>query len=123
MFTPVISVALGGAIGAVARFMTAQAVVRFVGVGFPLGTLVVNVIGSFLMGVAFVWLAQNAKLSPLFMTGVLGGFTTFSAFSLDAYSLYERGEALLAAVYIFGSVVLSIAALVAGIAFARGLSA
>lgn len=122
MFTPVISVALGGAFGAVARYLTAQAVVRFVGLGFPAGTLVVNAVGSFLMGLAFVFLAQNAKLSPLLMTGFLGGFTTFSAFSLDAYNLYEQGETSMAALYVVGSVVLSIAAVVAGIALARGLS-
>ncbi|MDG1738496.1 MAG: fluoride efflux transporter CrcB [Paracoccaceae bacterium] len=123
MMTPVISVALGGAFGAVARYMTGQAVVRFFGVGFPFGTLTVNIIGSLAMGMAFVLLGQNAKMSPLLMTGFLGGFTTFSAFSLDAYNLYERGETSLAIVYVTASVVMSIAALVAGIAIARGLSA
>jgi len=123
MFIPVISVALGGAFGAVARYITAQAMARFMGFGFPVGTLAVNVVGSFLMGVAFVYLSQNTKLSPLLVTGFLGGFTTFSAFSLDAFTLYERGATSLAAVYMIGSVVLSIAALVAGITLVRGLSA
>mgnify|MGYP001595600969 CR=1 FL=1 len=123
MMTPVISVALGGAFGAVTRYLTGQAVVRFVGAGFPFGTLAVNIIGSLVMGMAFVVLGQSARMSPLLMTGFLGGFTTFSAFSLDAYTLYERGETSLAIVYITASVVLSIAALVAGIAIARGLSA
>ena len=123
MMTPLFSVALGGAIGASARYLTGQALVRLGG-GFPYGTLAVNVIGSLLMGLAFVLLTQNApKWTPLFMTGILGGFTTFSAFSFDAYQLYERGQSGAAVVYVIASVILSIAALIAGIALARSLSA
>ena len=124
MMTPVISVALGGAIGATARYFTGQALVRFAGGGFPLGTLTVNVVGSFLMGIAFILLTQNApRWSPFLMTGVLGGFTTFSAFSLDAFQLYERGQSGMALGYILASVVLSIAALAAGVVIARSILA
>ena len=123
MMTPLISVAVGGALGASARYLTGQAFVRLMGVGFPWGTFAVNVIGSFAMGLAFVLLTQNGKFSPLLMTGVLGGFTTFSAFSLDAVSLYDRGEMGLAALYVIASVVLSIAALIAGIWLARSILA
>lgn len=122
MMTSLIQVALGGAIGASARYLTNVATFRFFGPGFPWGTVVVNVLGSFLMGVLVVVLAQLSgnRLAPLLMTGVLGGFTTFSAFSLDAVTLWERGEALYAFGYVAGTVSVSIAALVAGLFVARG---
>lgn len=115
-------VALGGAIGASARYLTSVAVMRGIGPGFPWATVTVNVAGSFLMGVLVVWLAEKGamRLAPFLMTGILGGFTTFSAFSLDAVALWERGELMLAAVYVAGSVVLSLVALVAGLALTRG---
>jgi fluoride exporter len=115
-------VALGGAVGASARYLTNVAVLRGIGPGFPWATVIVNVVGSFLMGVLVVWLAEKGamRLAPFLMTGILGGFTTFSAFSLDAVSLWERGEPMQAAAYIGGSVVLSVAALIAGMALTRG---
>ncbi len=115
-------VALGGAIGASARYLTNVAVLRGIGPGFPWATALVNILGSFLMGVLVVWLAERdaMRLAPFLMTGILGGFTTFSAFSLDAVALWERGEPMLAAAYVGGSVVLSLAALVAGMALTRG---
>ncbi|MEM9755170.1 MAG: CrcB family protein, partial [Pseudomonadota bacterium] len=90
----------------------------------PLGVLTVNVVGSFLMGCFIGFAAQRGftHLSPLVATGVLGGFTTFSAFSLEAVTLWERGETGLALAYVIGSVVLSIGALVLGLALARGLA-
>jgi len=120
--TSLIQVALGGAIGASARYLTNVATFRFFGPGFPWGTVVVNVLGSFLMGVLVVVLAQLSgnRFAPLLMTGVLGGFTTFSAFSLDAVTLWERGEALYAFGYVAGTVSVSIAALIAGLFVARG---
>lgn len=122
--TPLISVAIGGALGASARYLTGQVLLRSAGGGFPWGTLTVNILGSLLMGLAFVFLTQNApKWMPFLMTGVLGGFTTFSAFSLDAFQLYERGQTSAALTYVIASVVLSIAALIAGIAIARSFSA
>lgn len=119
--TPLLQVALGGALGASARYMTGIATARLLGKGFPWGTLTVNIVGSFLMGVlvvALLHLSAN-RFAPLLMTGVLGGFTTFSAFSLDAITLYERGQGALAAAYVAGSVILSLAALFAGLTLAR----
>lgn len=117
-------VALGGAVGASARYLTGAAALRLMGPGFPWGTLVVNVLGSFLMGVLVVALAQlqTTRLSPFLMTGLLGGFTTFSAFSLDAVSLWERGAVAQAVSYVAASVVLSLTALVAGLFLARSLT-
>jgi CrcB protein len=98
---------------------------RLTGPGFPWATLTVNVAGSFLMGALVVILAQYSanRLAPLLMTGVLGGFTTFSAFSLDALTLWERGQAGLAAAYVAASVVLSLSAIAAGLLAARSLFA
>ncbi len=114
-------VALGGAVGATGRYMTGLGAVRLFGHGFPWGTLVVNVGGSFLMGVLVVMLAHlgGTRLSPLLLTGLLGGFTTFSAFSLDAAVLYERGQVGAAAFYVAASVGLSLGALFLGLALAR----
>ncbi len=91
MFGTLLQVALGGAVGSMARYLTNVAVMRGLGPGFPWGTLIVNVFGSFLMGVLVVWLAEKGAMrhAPLLMTGVLGGFTTFSAFSLDAVTLWD----------------------------------
>lgn len=117
-------VALGGALGAVARYVTVTAALRALGPGFPWGTLAVNVLGSFVMGLLFVWLEARGmlRLAPLLMAGVLGGFTTFSAFSLDALKLWEAGATGAAAGYVLGSVVLSVGALVAGVALMRGIA-
>ena len=113
-------VALGGAIGASARYATGVATLRAFGPGFPWGTFVVNVLGSFLMGVLAVTMAQTGnRFAPLLMTGVLGGFTTFSAFSLDAVSLWERGQAGTAALYVASSVTLAIGGLLLGLLAAR----
>ena len=115
-------VALGGAIGAAARYLTTVGAIRFVGTGFPVATLVINVLGSCLMGVLVVLLAQKGgmRFAPFLLTGVLGGFTTFSAFSLDAVTLWQRGDGIAAAGYVMGSVVLSIGALMAGMVITRG---
>ena len=123
MFTALIQVALGGAIGAMARYLTNVGAMRLVGPGFPWGTAVVNVVGSFLMGVLVVVLMERFgnRLAPFLMTGLLGGFTTFSAFSLDAVTLWERGQGTIAALYVIGSVVLSILALFAGLALGRSM--
>jgi len=96
---------------------------RLLGAGFPFGTLTVNIVGSFLMGVLVVALAHKdaTRMAPLLMTGMLGGFTTFSAFSLDAVTIYERGQVGLAALYVAASVMLSLAALFAGLMLARGM--
>jgi fluoride exporter len=110
-----LQVALGGAIGATCRFLLAGAIGRRLGSGFPFGTLSVNVIGSFVMGLALVFVLRRPELGlqPLasfLMTGILGGFTTFSAFSLETVLLIERGRSDLAALYVLGSVAFSVGA-------------
>lgn len=116
---------LGAGLGGVARYGVNQLAVAWLGLAFPWATLAVNVVGSFLMGLcAEVIVARfggwpEARL--FLMTGVLGGFTTFSAFSLEAYALWARGEGGLAALYVGASVGLSIAALVAGLFLARAM--
>lgn len=123
MMTSLLPIAAGGAIGATGRYLTNVAVMRLVGPGFPWGTVVANLVGSFLMGALVVVLAHKGgmRYAPFLMTGVLGGYTTFSAFSLDAYTLYERGAYLEAGGYVFGSVALGLAGLVGGMAVARGV--
>lgn len=126
MMGSLFQVALGGAVGASLRYLAGVGVLRLLGHGqFPVAILSVNVLGSFLMGMFVVAAAQRGltHLSPLIMTGLLGGFTTFSAFSLEAVTLYERGAMAQAALYVGLSVVLSIAGLVAGIWVARGIFA
>jgi len=117
-------VALGGAIGSAARHLSNVSAMRLFGPGFPVATLCVNILGCFLMGVLVVVLAQKGvRAAPFVMTGILGGFTTFSAFALDSFTLYERGQVALAGAYLAGSVILSIGALVAGVLTTRGLLA
>jgi CrcB protein len=125
MFSTLLQVALGGAIGASGRYLTGVAAIRLMGPGFPWGTLVVNIVGSFVMGMIVVALGLFSanRLAPFLMTGVLGGFTTFSAFSLDALTIYERGQSGLAAAYVLASVILSLGAIVAGMALARSVFA
>jgi CrcB protein len=125
MISTTLQVALGGAIGAALRFLLGTGIVRATSSGFPYAIISVNVVGSFLMGLFVVYATQRSAthLSPFVMTGVLGGFTTFSAFSLEAYTLFERGQMGAAALYVVASVVLSIAGLVAGVMMARGLFA
>lgn len=117
-------VALGGAIGAGGRHLTSLAALRLLGPGFPLGTLFVNVSGSLLMGVIAGILAERVPIGAeglrLFIaTGILGGYTTFSAFSLETVMLWQRGQAGQAIVYVAASVSMSLAALLAGLWLAR----
>lgn len=115
-------VALGGAAGSVLRYLVTLAAGRLVGTAFPAGTLAVNVIGSFLMGALVVMLAERGGLrhAPLLMTGLLGGFTTLSAFSLDTVTLWERGDAALAMAYVALTLTLSLAAIVLALHLFRG---
>ncbi|SRR5210317_643295 len=118
-----LQIGLGGALGAISRFLFATGVMRLTGDGLPLGILTVNVLGSFLMGAAVTLFShhfEDVNLAPLVMTGFLGGFTTFSAFSLDAVNLIESGRMAAAAFYIGGSVGLSILALMLGVMVAKG---
>ncbi len=122
--TTFLSVALGGAIGASARFAVNLLALRLFGTAFPAATLCVNVLGSLAMGVLAVLLLERASpLAPFVLTGVLGGFTTFSAFSLDALMLWERGQGGLAAVYVILSVAASLLAVVACLAIGRSILA
>lgn len=120
-----LAVAVGGAAGSVARYAVVLAAGRWLSTGFPFGTLIVNVSGSFAMGLLAglfaAWSAGNA-LRPLLMIGFLGGFTTFSSFSLDAVALFERGEAGAALAYVLSSVIVSIAGLLGGLWLMRILA-
>lgn len=113
------AIAIGGAVGAVARHLVGAQMLRLLGSGFPWGTLTVNVVGSFAMGALMELMAVRWNVGPelrAFMTvGVLGAFTTFSTFSLDVAVLGERGALLPAALYVLVSVGLSIAALFFGL--------
>jgi len=119
---------LGAGIGGALRHGINLVSPRWFGMGFPYGTMAINIIGSALMGLVAGWFAFRAgegvpqDLRLFLTTGILGGFTTFSAFSLDAALLWERGETMLAATYVIGSVVLSLAALVGGLAMMRSMS-
>ena len=119
MIFPVISVAIGGALGAVMRYLVGLAV------AFPLGTLTVNVLGSLAIGI--VWAHFTARglhgWLPLVLTGFLGGFTTFSAFSLDTMRLIDDGRLGAAFMYIAASVLLSLGACALGLWLTKGLTA
>ena len=113
-------VALGGAGGAVGRYALMSVLGRWLGFGFPYGTLVVNVLGSFAMGILVALLARylppaQNEIRALVAVGFLGAFTTFSSFSLDVVTLYERGEWNVALFYIGLSVVACVMALMAGL--------
>jgi len=117
---------LGGGIGAALRHGVNLTAARALGTAFPYGTLAVNVIGSLAMGMLAAYFAFKGDATQhwrlFFTTGILGGFTTFSAFSLDAVLLYERGETGVAALYVAASVAISIAGLFAGLALVRSLT-
>ena len=117
---------LGAGIGGALRHAVNFAAARLFGVGFPWGTLTVNVVGGFAMGMLVEWLALRAgwtqHLRLFVTTGILGGFTTFSAFSLDAVLLWERGQPSLALTYVALSVALSIAGLIGGLVMIRALT-
>lgn len=122
----ILLVAAGGAIGASLRHLTGLATLRLFGMGFPWGTVVVNVAGSFAMGMVVELLARrfgaSMELRLFLATGLLGGFTTFSAFSLDAMGLFGRSGAMMAGLYVAANVAGAILALYAGLALARTLA-
>ena len=117
---------IGGGLGAALRHGVNIGSARLFGTSFPVGTLTVNVVGCLVMGLLAGYFAFKGDVGQhwrLFLTtGILGGFTTFSAFSLDVAALYERGEPALAAGYIAASVILSLAAVFAGLALMRSLA-
>jgi|SRR4051812_22027027 CrcB protein len=117
---------IGGGIGATLRHAVNVTCAKCLGTAFPYGTFIINISGSTVMGLIAGYLAFKGGASQpwrlFLMTGILGGYTTFSAFSLDTALLYERGELALGALYVVGSVGLSIAGLFAGLALVRWLS-
>ena len=120
-------VMLGGAVGAGARHLVGRAALGVWGPGFPVGTLAVNILGGLAMGLLAGWLAARASgdeaLRYLLGVGMLGGFTTFSAFSLETVLMLQRNEYLTAMFYILASVIFSIAALFAGLQISRAVAA
>ncbi|AYV47249.1 fluoride efflux transporter CrcB [Caulobacter flavus] len=126
--TKVLLVAVGGAAGSVARYLVGAAALRWIGPGWPWGTMTVNIVGGFLMGLLTGWLAlkaagQQETLRVLLGVGILGGFTTFSAFSLDAALMIERRAYGQAFSYTAASVLIALAALFAGLYLARRMFA
>ena len=119
----VLAIASGGAIGAVLRHFFGMLTMHVAGTNFPWGTLGVNIIGSFIMGLLIATFAHywnpSAEMRGFLTVGMLGAFTTFSTFSLDVANLWEKGEAMAAMGYVFASVILSIAALFAGMLIIR----
>jgi CrcB protein len=123
---PWIAVGVGGALGAMARHGVGLVAMRALGPNFPWGTLTVNVAGGFAMGLFAAWMASRephgAFLRSFVAVGLLGGFTTFSAFALEAVTLWRDRSAGIAAIYVLASVLLSIAALAAGMAAGKSFS-
>ena len=122
-FISILSVAAGGALGASLRYGVNTGIMHWLGPGFPWATLTVNVLGSFVMGLLVAAFAHfwdvSHTMKVFLVTGFLGAFTTFSAFSLDVSVLYENDKFAEMAAYILASVILSIAALFAGILIVR----
>ena len=114
---------LGGGIGSLLRYGVSRATLAAWGAGFPAGTMIVNVVGSLIIGLLAGLFAAHPGISQptrLFLTiGLLGGFTTFSAFSMDALTLYQRGQAGLALGYVVASLILSLGAIAIGYSLAR----
>lgn len=121
----ILLVALGGAAGSVCRYLTGLAALRLIGPGFPWGTLTVNIVGSFAIGclaeATIRGVSAPLDLRLLLITGFLGGFTTFSAFSLDVWVLYEKGAVTEAMLYVAASVVVSLLATGAGLLTVRAV--
>lgn len=126
MFKMILAVALGGALGATGRFLVGKMMFRLMGPGFPWGTLTVNILGSFIIGVVVTILAARYSLSHhwqgFLVIGVLGGFTTFSAFSMEVGLMLERDEIALAGTYAVSSLILGVAALFLGLYAGRYLA-
>lgn len=122
----VLLVAVGGAIGSVLRYYVGVWSVRLAGAGFPWGTLTVNLVGSFLIGIVVELIVRKFDGSPalrlFLMTGIIGGFTTFSTFALDTVALMEKGQLATAIVYVLVSVIVSLCAVFAGLSLIRAVA-
>lgn len=116
---PWLMIAMGGALGSMLRYAAVTSITPWVVSRFPLGTFLVNLVGSFLIGLAYVLLVERAALPSewrlFFITGILGGFTTFSAFSLEMLQLWQQGHILQAVLYAVGSVVLGLLCVFLGV--------
>lgn len=123
--TQVIAIAAGGALGAVLRYWVSTAIYAWAGRSFPWGTLAVNVLGSLIMGLLTVWLlerlTQSTEWRAFLLIGLLGAFTTFSAFSIETLALVEQGQHVKALVNALSSVLLCVAAAWLGVVLARQL--
>jgi len=120
-----LAIAFGGALGAVSRYWITVSIERFNGTGFPLGTFMVNLLGSFLIGLLYIILAEKLSVAdqwrPVIITGFLGAMTTFSTFSLDALLLFQQGQYNTALFYVLSSVMICIFAAYVGMQIARML--
>ena len=118
-----LAIAFGGALGAVSRYWLTVSIERFNGTGFPLGTFMVNLLGSFLIGLLYIILAEKLSVAdqwrPVIITGFLGAMTTFSTFSLDALLLFQQGHYNTALFYVLSSVMICIFAAYVGMQIAR----
>ncbi|WP_137133963.1 fluoride efflux transporter CrcB [Rhizobium sp. FKY42] len=121
----IVLVAVGGAFGSVCRYLTGILMTRLMGPAFPWGTITVNIVGSFAIGLLTELVARrfdaSLEMRLLLVVGILGGFTTFSSFSLDTVALIEKGAVSSAVIYVFSSVVISLIATFAGFAVGRAL--
>ena len=121
----IIAVAVGGALGSVARYILSGFTTDIVSSSFPWGTLSVNVLGSFLMGAVVTYMAlvwnPSAEMRAFLTVGLLGGFTTFSLFSLDIINLWERGASMAAMGYIIASIIVSLLAIILGIMIVKAI--
>lgn len=122
----IMAVAVGGAIGSVMRYLVGIGAGRLFGTDFPWGTLIINITGSFVMGVfagLFATRWNLPQVARIFLTvGICGGYTTFSTFSLDSFYLIERGEFAATAAYMIGSAVLSVGALIGAMHLVRTMA-
>jgi len=121
----ILLVAVGGAIGSIGRYLVGLWATRLAGPNFPWATLTVNIVGAFAIGLFVEMIARrfdaSAEMRVFIVTGIIGGFTTWSSFTLDAVVLFERGALGLSALYLLASLLVSFAAIFAGLALGRAL--
>ena len=123
----IFAIAIGGALGAVGRYVVSVLMLQWISSNIPLGTLVVNVVGSFVLGLVYecgtlLWQSSN-EFKAFLIVGILGGFTTFSTFSLEIVVLFQKGEIGAGVLYAVGSLVLAVLGLTMGIIFGRSIFA